>query len=286
MKKKIENIIKEIVRNEAITSDELKMLAKKEGLNKNRITYVMRQAGIIKILGKGVYQVLRNGHAIDDFVTLATSIMERDIAKRSQKKDVDKTYIPLLDDPNTPARAEAEIDLNARILEMMNAHMDKVQINTNKQNEYMAVLAMRLEKLEKRIQKLEQFDYSEQGMNAVHDRIDVLENNVKALQDIYAGHKAEIKNNINDGVIEDLRKRVEFLELTELTDYSKEIVHHSDQIRGIYLELATLRSQLKEQADKLAAMQVRLDAQLTHIYEHRGNGNVLRALHQILGEVI
>jgi chromosome segregation ATPase len=158
--------------------------------------------------------------------------------------------------------------------------MDKVQINTNKQNEYIA-------QLERRIENLTGFA---DIIGVSNFSIEELENKVQALQDIYAGHKTEIKNNTNDGVIEDLTKRVEFLEQydysKEIDDINTEIVHHGDWLSGHDTELATFRSQLKDQADKLAAMQVRLDAQLTHICEHRGNGNVLRALHQLLGALV
>jgi uncharacterized coiled-coil protein SlyX len=258
-KQKYTEILKEVVRNEAVSSDKLRALADKHGGNKGKIINIMTRAGVVEEMGRSVYRVMIRDKNIDEYVGKCLDVVASITQEKKDSKDVDSTYIPLSDkpyemfadalkdDPNTHARAEAEIDFNARLLEMMNAHMDKVQINTNKQNEYIATL-------EKRIEFLEQYDYSK-----------------------------------------------------EIDDINTKVADHGNWLSDHDTELATLRSQLREQtskvseldavlvgqvekvnhqADKLAAMQVRLDAQLTYICEHRGNGNVLRALHQLLGELI
>ena len=131
MKAKIEKIIKEIIRNEAISTDKLKMLAKKEGLNQKRITYVMRQAGVLKIMGQGVYQVLIHDKNTDGYIMRATEVMEADIQKRSRGK-----------------KKKEKLDMYSKLLEMINTFMDKVQTNTNKQNEYIAQLDKKVDGLE------------------------------------------------------------------------------------------------------------------------------------------
>jgi hypothetical protein len=283
-KEKYTEIIKEVMRNEAVSKDKLTALAEKHGANKLKIQGYLRKAGVIEGMGNGVNRVLIRGQEVEPYADKVLELTKGGYEKKKGKEGTwtkaFKDEMKNVDDPNTHARAEAAIDLNAKLLEMMNAHMDKVQINTNKQNEYIA-------QLERRIENLTGFA---DIIGVTNVSIEVLENKVQALQDIYAGHKTEIKNNTNDGVIEDLTKRIEFLEQydysKEIDDINTEIVHHGDWLSGHDTELATFRSQLKDQADKLAAMQVRLDAQLTHICEHRGNGNVLRALHQLLGELI
>jgi predicted RNase H-like nuclease (RuvC/YqgF family) len=230
--KKYTEIINEVVRNEAVSHDKLKMLAKKNTADTRKIQWMLRKVGVIEGMGKGVNRVLIRGQEVGPYVEKVLEMTKKGYKKKG-KPDADNK---------------------------LKDFMDAVQKNTNKQNEYIAALDRRIEKLEK--------------------RIDVLHQNIRVMQDIYSGHKAEIENSINDDDLADLRKRIEKLE------------NH-------------------DQADKLAAMQVRLEAQLTHICEAEkryhdiekmiygtgmdipdtgqrsgNNGGVLKALHQLLGEIV
>lgn len=228
MKQKMEKIIREIVRNEAISTDKLKKLAVNEGLNKNRITYVMRQAGIIKIMGQGVYQVLRNEKGIEDFITCATEIMEQDIAKRSQKKQGDNAV-----------KAEADIDIHAKLLDMLNTHMEQVKTNTNKQNEYIATLEKRIENLNEKV---------------VQTRLD----------------EASLRTQVSELIKtkRELEKRIEWLEI-KLKNFDELVAERIERLEQNY-----------------DAVKVRLDVQIEHIAKQNGNGVALKALHQLLGELV
>ena len=254
MKAKIEKIIKEIIRNEAISTDKLKMLAKKEGLNQKRITYVMRQAGVLKIMGQGVYQVLIRDKNTDDYILKATELMEADIEKRNQNKQKKKKDEPLdmslpgkwentkeqpakepyheiLDMPDVEA-AEKDIDIHAKVLDMVNSFMEQVQTNTNKQNEYISELAARIDEMQRK---------------APYQRIERFEKLFKEHVDRNSGFMSEHTCDIKE-----LKKRIKELEeklnnIPSVLDEVEFFNEHLDFHKRIDKRIAAIEDKLKEQ---------------------------------------
>ena len=280
MKAKIEKIIKEIIRNEAISTDKLKMLAKKEGLNQKRITYVMRQAGVLKIMGQGVYQVLIRDKNTDDYILKATELMEADIEKRNQNKQKKKKdeppdmslpgkwentkeqpakepYHEILDMPDVEA-AEKDIDIHAKVLDMVNSFMEQVQTNTNKQNEYISELAARIDEMQRK---------------APHQRISELEK----------------KGERHEAYIVKLSERIE--ENEQRVSYVYKMLEQSisalenqitERVENTEIDQKNLRDDLLSHQNSLQALQMITKGHKTEI----SNGGVLKALHQLLGEIV
>ena len=84
-KEKYTEIIKEVVRNEAVSKDKLVALAKKYKANKLKIQFYLRKAGVIEGLGDGVNRVLIRNKEIAPYVD---KVLE--LTKGGYKKKADK----------------------------------------------------------------------------------------------------------------------------------------------------------------------------------------------------
>ena len=115
-KEKYTEIIKEVVRNEAVSKDKLVALAKKYKANKLKIQFYLRKAGVIEGLGDGVNRVLIRYQEIAPYVDKVLELTKGGYQRRplaGEKIDVVR-YDPNIharwegvedDDPNTHARA-------------------------------------------------------------------------------------------------------------------------------------------------------------------------------------
>ncbi len=214
MEKKIKNVIKEIVRNEAVSTDKLQRLAKEHKLNQKRITYIMRQAGVLEIMGQGVYKVLIRDKDMAEYIVKATEVMEADIGKRRKKK-------PTVDKP----KADKPYDIFA----------DALKDNPDGHVLMPGDGARSVPPAE--------IHYS-------------YKDDLKEVKDMIEQH-AEIIIGMQ-GDVDELTRRLDESVDKELNDINEQIVHHSDQLGDLDMDVAAMRNQLKElalQVNKLAAFQ-------------------------------
>lgn len=225
--KKYKEILQEVVRNEAVSTDKLKMLAEKHGANKLKIEGFLRKAGVIKNMGNGVNHVLIRGQNIDPFVA---KILE--FTKGGYKK----------------------VKKNTDTLAKIKAFVAAVQENTNKQNERIAELDIRTERAFQKIGEMSTVAQLREEHNAEsHKLIDKL---IAELDELRIKHEKKIWDN---GIMHTE-------EIAKLKNRLKEYEDHNErQLRAIDENIADLKKLSKTNS---------------------GNGGVLKALHQLLGEIV
>ncbi len=164
--KKYKEILAEVVRNEAVSTNKLKMLAEKQKANKLKIEGFLRKAGVIENMGKGVNRVLIRGQNIDPYVDKILKYTKGHYQK------VKKNREPLHEPKGL---------------------MGAVQENTNKQNEYIAALERRIEKLEKTLQEQrsttqDQITHIQKQVNDICFELPTLRNQLKAMAESQSSH--------------------------------------------------------------------------------------------------
>ena len=231
-KEKYTEIIKEVVRNEAVSKDKLVALAKKHKANKLKIELFLRQAGVIENMGKGVNRVLIRGQEIDPYVDAVVEKSNTSKKRPPKKKVIKENEYMRPSHPNLQIIAEEGIDLYAKMLEDINTFMDKVQTNTNKQNEYISELAAKIDEMQR---------------EALSQRIERFEKLFKEHVDRNSGFMSEHTCDIKE-----LKKRIKELEeklnnIPSVLDEVEFFNEHLDFHKRIDKRIAAIEDKLKEQ---------------------------------------
>ena len=240
----------------------------------------------------------------DDYILKATELMQADIEKRNQNKQKKKKAEPLDmslpgkwhdDDPNTHARAkepyheildmkaaENDIDIHAKMLDMVNSFMEQVQTNTNKQNEYIHELENRLKT---HITTLYPHDDSE-GMMNINERVAELEEDVTG----FRNEMPEIYNRLEKRIAE-LESFVNDIDHTDpIEDPVTTLRHRIDELEN---RMNMCNEDIQGLDNKIDSQVEILDRNIKALWQiftgHKNeirNGGALKALHTLLGELI
>jgi len=166
-KEKYTEIIKEVVRNEAVSKDKLVALAKKYKANKLKIQFYLRKAGVIEGLGDGVNRVLIRDQEITPYVDKVLELTKGGYKKKTDKGlpgnwrntkhelfDIPDMEAAEDDDPNTHARAEttnlqhANYESIKRQEERITGIENRITELENRMNRQLAELDNRLNNIE------------------------------------------------------------------------------------------------------------------------------------------
>ena len=309
-KEKYTEIIKEIIRNEAVTDDKLNVLVKKFKTSKKNTAYYLRKSGVIEPLGDGVNRVLIRDKGIEPYVNkivaLATPYRQQkseplDMSLPGKWHDEDPNTRactkPYFDDNGKIAYEEAEpyteipddqleqageaIDIHAKFLDMLNSldtkiinqnaqifavknqiktFMGQVQTNTNKQNEYIGELAANIDEMQRK---------------APYQRIAELEEDVTG----FRNEMPEIYNRLENRIAK-LESFVDDIDHTELIE---------DPVITLKGKIEELENTIKEERNVLISNVRRLNDRIVNLEEKTpidNNKGMLKALHQLLGELI
>ena len=196
-KEKYTEIIKEVVRNEAVSKDKLVKLAEKYDANKLKIQFFLRKAGVIEGLGNGVNRVLVRDQEIAPYVDKVLELTKGGYKKKTDKGlpgKWDNTKEQPDEEPyhkyiNVHARWEGEEDddpnthARAKTTDLQHANYESIKM----QEERVAGIEKRIAELENRMnmcgEDIQGFD------DKIDGQVELLEDKLEErIKKIEAGH--------------------------------------------------------------------------------------------------
>ena len=305
-KEKYLALLKGVVANEAISGDKLKLLIKRYKTNKDKTVPWLKKGGVLEDMGQDVYRVLVRGKDLEGYAEWlawqASPKKKGGVIKNPSKppsgeypyheildKELDAGMPdpkPYFDDPDMEA-AEEDIDIHAKMLDMVNSFMEQVQTNTNKQNEHIAELEKRLKT---HITTMYPHDDSE-GMMNINERVAELENTIKEERCVFVSNVRRL-----DDRIVKLEERMDRVEqqiggLQSRHDKLTDLVN--ERFKSAIEGTDDLDNRMDAMDNKIDSQVEILDRNIKALWQiftgHKNeirNGGALKALHTLLGELI